>query len=106
MRWRETPMQAAIRECKEETGLDVRLQEMVGTYWFTAEGLRQMSTITVVFKGTVEQGGELRGSLEGQPCWLSETELREQLNQRYSEMLEGYLRTRSSDTPSQESQQD
>jgi len=105
MRWRETPMQAAIRECKEETGLDVRLQGMVGAYWYTARGLRQLSTITIVFKGMVEQGGELRGSLEGQPCWLSETEMREQLSERYLQMLDGYLNARSSDASSEGSQQ-
>ncbi|HLL79753.1 MAG TPA: NUDIX hydrolase, partial [Ktedonobacteraceae bacterium] len=72
MRWRETPMQAVRRECKEETGLDIDLREMIGTYSNSSSGLWHLSTLTVVYTGTVLAGGTMRGSVEGQPCWLSE----------------------------------
>jgi 8-oxo-dGTP diphosphatase len=91
MRWRETPMQAACRECKEETGLDVELHEMIGTYSNPAHGLRQMSTLTVAYTGTVMAGDVLRGSIEGQPCWLTEAEMRPALRSAYRHILNDYL---------------
>lgn len=90
MRWRETPMQAVRRECKEETGLDIEPHEMIGTYSHTSYGLRSMSTITVVYTGTVLAGGTMRGSIEGQPCWLSEEEMRPTLRSLYAMILDDY----------------
>lgn len=94
MRWRETPMQAARRECKEETGLDVELHEVIGTYSHPGHGLRQMSTLTVAYTGTMLEGSAMRGSLEGQPCWLSEAEARPILRSLYADILNDYLTQR------------
>lgn len=89
MRWRENPMQTAEREFREETGMNVRVLEAVGTYSSISTGISRMSTLTVAFPGEL-LGGELRGSIEGMPLWMEEAELREGLTTRYVNMLRDY----------------
>ena len=89
MRWREHPSQTAVREFKEETGLRVDLHHVVACYSHTSTGFGSMSTLTVVFCGEVS-GGELRGSVEGQPCWIEESNLLEMVDFRNAYMLQDY----------------
>lgn len=91
MRWRETPRQAALRECKEETGLDIELHELIGTYSHIGKGPWQLNTLTVTYAGTARPGGTLRGSIEGQPCWMSKDEIRPVLRALNSAMMHDYF---------------
>jgi 8-oxo-dGTP diphosphatase len=93
MRWREHPTQTAIREFKEETGLRVELHHVVACYSNTSENLSSMSTLTLVYCGEVS-GGEMRGSVEGQPCWIEESDLLEMVDFCYPYMLEDYRKHR------------
>ena len=90
MRWREYPAETAQRECREETGLEVRLLDTIGTYAAKSSGLKQLSTLTITFAGEVV-GGSLKSSIEGRPCWLDEDELRNRISRHYMGMLEDYF---------------
>jgi 8-oxo-dGTP diphosphatase len=89
MRWREHPKQTAQRELKEETGLQVDLYHLVGCYPNASKGFDSLSTLMLAYCGEVT-GGEMRGSVEGQPCWIDESELRSMLDVRYINMLDDY----------------
>jgi len=89
MRWREHPTQTALREFKEETGLQVTLQHVVACYSNTSKDFGSMSTLTIVFCAEVN-GGDVRGSVEGQPCWIEELDLLEMVDFRYKHMLNDY----------------
>jgi ADP-ribose pyrophosphatase YjhB (NUDIX family) len=91
IRWREHPVQAARRECREETGLNIEGLEMIGAYTHVSSNARQVSTIHIVFAGKLAQGGELRGSVEGQPIWVTEAEMRRVMGVRSAKMLEDYF---------------
>lgn len=93
MRWREQPERAALREGKEETGLDLRIGEMIAYYPLISHGLTSMSTISLVFHAELV-GGELRNSIEGQPQWLDEPTLRTKLNPYARHLLDTYQRYR------------
>lgn len=56
---RETAEHAAIREMKEETGLDVRLIGLLGTYSHPDRDPR-MHTISIVFVGEALDPGQLK----------------------------------------------
>jgi len=60
--------QAAIREVKEETGLDIELSEILGVYSHP-ERNPSKHTISTVFIAKVI-GGELTNSSEGEAFWL------------------------------------
>ncbi len=64
IRWREHPTQTAMREFKEETGLQVTLHHVVACYSNTSKDFGSMSTLILVFCAEVN-GGEMRGSVEG-----------------------------------------
>lgn len=89
MRWREHPTQTAMREFKEETGLSVKLHHVVACYSTLSTSFRNMSTLTLVFCGEVS-GGEMRASIEGQPCWIEELNLLEMVDFRHKYMLDDY----------------
>jgi 8-oxo-dGTP diphosphatase len=89
MRWREHPTQTALREFKEETGLQVTLRHAVACYSNTSKDFISMSTLILVFCAEVN-GGEMRGSVEGYPCWIEESDLREMVDFRYEYMLNDY----------------
>lgn len=64
----ETPIEAATRELKEETGLE-------GSKWTLCAELminvsNEQGIAVWVFK-TSEMTGELKGSIEGEPSWLT-----------------------------------
>jgi 8-oxo-dGTP diphosphatase len=90
IRWREHPSQTALREFKEETGLQVKLHHVVACYSNISKDCGSMSTLILVFCAEVN-GGDMRGSIEGQPCWIEETEILEMVDFRYQYMLDDYL---------------
>jgi ADP-ribose pyrophosphatase YjhB (NUDIX family) len=74
IRWREHPTRAALRELSEETGLRVRLGDMVACYSIPSKRFGSMSSLVLVFCAEVI-GGEMRGGVEGNPCWIEEAAL-------------------------------
>ncbi len=49
----ETPQEAAIRECKEESGLDVRLSSLIDVFYY--ENYRG-SGVLIIYKGQIKGG--------------------------------------------------
>ena len=93
-RWREHPTQTVRREGKEETGLDLHAGEVVGYSSIVSSHFSHMSSLTLIYEAEVI-GGELHGSIEGEPCWLDESELRSKMNGQYRQMFDRYLRYRT-----------
>jgi len=89
MRWREYPAETAQREVREETGLEVRLLDTIGTYSNKSTRLVRLSTLTIAFTGEVV-GGSLKSGIEGRPCWLDEAHMRKRLASHYIPMFEDY----------------
>jgi len=94
MRWREHPTQTVRREGKEETGLELRVGDVVGYYSVVSSNFYRMSALTLIYEAEVV-GGQLHGSVEGQPQWLDESELRSKLEVQQRNMLDRYLRYRT-----------
>ena len=94
MRWKETAEETALREGKEETGLDLRIERMISYCSTPTTDLDHMSTLTVFFHARAI-GGEIRSSIEGQPCWLDEKTLQECLHEFYHQPLADYLHYRN-----------
>ena len=72
----ETPQVAAVRECREELGLDVQVGELLATVQFGSASL-QLYFAATVMGGTwgAGSGEEYAGSLKPEvgtyrPCWL------------------------------------
>lgn len=65
----ETVEHAAVREAKEETGLKVRLKEIIGVYSNPKRDPRFCSA-SIVFVAEIISG-KLKGSYEGKPDWYS-----------------------------------
>src|SRR5439155_19029139 len=93
MRWREHPRQTALREFKEETGLEVTLHHVVACYSKTSKNFLSMSTLTIVYCAEVN-GGVMCGSIEGHPCWIEESNLLEMVDFRHGYLLNDYLEHR------------
>ncbi len=93
MRWREDPTQTALREFREETGLRVTLHHVVACYSNTSKGFGSMSTLILAFCAEVN-GGDMRGSVEGNPCWIKEADLLEMIDFRYQSMFHDFLEHR------------
>jgi 8-oxo-dGTP diphosphatase len=93
IRWREHPTQTALREFEEETGLQVTLHHVVACYSNTSKDFVSMSTFIFVFCAEVN-GGDMRGSVEGQPCWMEESDLLEMVDFRYGYTLNDYRKHR------------
>lgn len=96
MRWGEVVEETARREGKEETGLDLRIERMISYRSTPATDLVHMSSLALFFHARVV-GGKLRGSIEGQPCWLDEATLRDSLPEYYQEAFADYLQYRNQD---------
>lgn len=101
MRWNELAEETARREAKEETGLDLQIAHMVSYSSTPSTDFKHMSTLTLFFHASVI-AGELRTSIEGQPCWLDEETLRGCLHSYYQDALDDYLRYRSQTISSHE----
>jgi 8-oxo-dGTP diphosphatase len=74
IRWREHPEHAAIRECLEETGIEVEILHFLGYSAYPSDRFGQLGTLSIVFLAKAT-GGTLRGSIEGPSRWLDEAEL-------------------------------
>jgi 8-oxo-dGTP pyrophosphatase MutT (NUDIX family) len=94
MTWREDPKQTAQREAREETGLLVSVDHLIGTYCSASDSFQNMSTVSCVYAAEV-RGGVLRNSVEGRACWLHEEELRKRLSPHSRGILDDYLRSRT-----------
>lgn len=68
----ESFVEAARREMKEETGLEVQKLQLCGVKQFPIEGGRY---IVFLFK-TDQFSGELVSSEEGEMCWMKRSELK------------------------------
>jgi 8-oxo-dGTP pyrophosphatase MutT (NUDIX family) len=86
-------METAQREFQEETGLQVRLQHIIGWHSNVSTRFDRISSLTLVYCGEVT-GGEMRGSVEGQPCWKDGSDLRSMLDFHYVSLLDDYLEHR------------
>ncbi|GAC1623215.1 MAG: hypothetical protein NVS4B11_17830 [Ktedonobacteraceae bacterium] len=93
MLWKELSEQTAQREGKEETGLDLRIGNIIGCYTTPSSGFDSMSTITIAYRAEVI-GGELHSSIEGQPYWVDEETLRSRLQGHYQPMVNDYVQYR------------
>lgn len=93
MRWRENPLQTAQREFEEETGLRLKVNGLVGCSSNTSNKLTQMSTLSVIYQAEVISG-EMKHSIEGQPCWLEGSELPKRLYAQQRGILEHFLQYR------------
>lgn len=90
MRWRENPVQTALRECEEETGLHLKVNGLIGCSSNTSENFTRMSSLTVIYEAEVIDG-ELKRSIEGKPCWVDESELRKRIYQKQKGILDRFL---------------
>ncbi len=93
MNWNETPQQAAEREGREETGLILQADDLVGYYPSTSDKLTNMSTISFVYHARVISGA-LHMNAEGQPRWVHEKDLRPLLSPHSLCILDDYLKYR------------
>ncbi|GCF06462.1 NUDIX hydrolase [Dictyobacter arantiisoli] len=94
MNWRENPIQAAEREAHEETGLDVKADDLIGFYSCPSHSWLNMSNLSFVYHARVT-GGSLRNNIEGRPCWVAESELRERLDKHTLKIFDDYLSYRA-----------
>lgn len=90
MRWCEKPPETGRRECEEETGIQVRVCEMIDCFSCPATSPFHMSTLALIYRAEVS-GGSLRRSIEGRPVWVSEAETRQRLARRCQPFFESYL---------------
>lgn len=95
MRWREHPEKTALRECKEETGLQIQIAGLIGCSSNVSDDMTSMSTLSIIFHATVV-GGTLRSSIEGKPLWMDEAELPGKLFKKQGGILQNYLARRNS----------
>ncbi len=91
MTWREQPMQAAEREGREETGLQLHALTLLNFYSSPSNQFTRLSTIRFVYIAEVI-GGQLRDNMECHPFWLSENELRQRMDKNDLNVLDEYLR--------------
>jgi len=93
MRWRENPLQTALRECEEETGLRLKVNRLIGCSSNSSENFTRMSSLTVIYEAEVI-GGKLKRSIEGQPRWIDESELRMRVYKKQKGILDHFLNYR------------
>src|SRR5579859_1864048 len=90
MRWRESPLQTAQREFEEETGLQLKVNRLIGCSSNSSVNVMGMSTLSVIYQAEVV-GGEMKRSIEGQPCWLDRPELLKRLHKQQKGILDHFL---------------
>jgi ADP-ribose pyrophosphatase YjhB (NUDIX family) len=68
----ESPMHAAVRDIREETGLETRIVDLIGIYQLTGDtcGEHLPDVLMHVFRGVVD-GGEASVNSPGRICRLS-----------------------------------
>lgn len=80
----------AEREGYEETGFALRATELIGVYSHASANMTQMSNVCFAYMAEIVEG-ELHQNVEGNPCWLSEAELRTRLAPITITILDDYL---------------
>ena len=87
----ETVEHAVVREAEEETGLKVKIKELLGVYSEKSRDPRY-HFITVAF--IVETiGGKLRGSFEGDPQWFDINKIKfNELGFDHAKILKDYVK--------------
>ena len=87
----ETVEHAVVREAEEETGLKVRIKEILGVYSEKSRDPR-FHSVSVAF--IVEpMGGKLRGSFEGEPQWLDMDKIKfKNLGFDHAKILKDYIK--------------
>lgn len=93
IRWKEHPTRTAERECLEETGLRVTVNEQIGCIPNVGRGVWQMSTLTLIFLADVIDG-QLRQTVEGQACWIDAAALPRHLHNYHRAVYQHYRRYR------------
>lgn len=87
----ETVENAAIREAKEETGLKIKLKDILGVYSDKKRDPRY-HTITTALIAEAVSGG-LRGSFEGKPRWADINKINlKNLGFDHGKILKDYLK--------------
>jgi ADP-ribose pyrophosphatase YjhB (NUDIX family) len=94
MNWSETPLQTAEREGREETGLILHADDLIGYYPSVSDKMTNMSTISFVYHAQIVSGA-LQMNIEGQPRWIHEKELRPLLSAHSQHILDDYLAYRT-----------
>lgn len=79
MRWKESPVQTALREGMEETGLKLKVNDLVGYSSNASDHITRMSTLTIIYYAEVVSG-ELNKSIEGRASWYDEAGLLEKIH--------------------------
>lgn len=91
IRWREDPVQAAVREGLEETGLHLRVIDMVGYRSAVSPQFNSVNSLMLIFHAEVVSGA-LAGSAEGQPRWLHDSEALGKMDPLTRQILDDYFR--------------
>ena len=86
----ETVEHAVVREAEEETGLKIKVKDILGVYSEKSRDPR-FHAVTVAF--IVEPvGGKLRGSFEGEPAWYDIDEVKsKKLGFGHAKILRDYI---------------
>lgn len=90
MRWHEQPAQAALREAREETGLELNIGNFAGYQIYNSKSLRKISTINLIYDAQINSG-TLRASSEGQPLWLSKDDMPAKLSPVARKIFDAYF---------------
>ncbi len=87
----ETVEHAVIRETEEETGLKIKVKDILGVY---SEKSRDPRFHTVAVAFIVEPiGGKLRGSFEGEPAWYDIDKIKsKKLGFGHTKILKDYIK--------------
>ena len=93
MRWKENPVQTALREAMEETGLELKVNDLIGYSSNVSNRITRMSTLTIIFYAEVVSG-ELKASIEGRAIWCDEAEFLVKIHPLQRAVLDRYLRYR------------
>lgn len=72
IRQAESPVHAAVRDIREETGLETHMVDLVGIYQLTGRGRGEdlPDVLMHVFRAQID-GGEAMVNSPGRICWLS-----------------------------------
>lgn len=98
MRWREHPVQAAKRECLEETGMHITIQGLIGCSANRSDRITKMSSLTVIYRAKVIDG-QLRNTIEGQARWIDSAQLPSSLHKLQRGIYDHYVRYQERNEP-------